>query len=109
MNIKGIEKGIIKILPHHHGDKYSRVSPHRAWRNILILFVVLNIGIVVWSGYVWVSIKSGGVFNSATQGAQDSSTLNRAKLDKIAERFDSEAKHFDDLKLAQPTYVDPSK
>lgn len=109
MNLKSIEKEISHIIPHQHGDKYSRVDPHGQWKVILVCFTLASLAVAAWSAYFFYEVKSGDIFSTAGVSGDTNASLDRVKLDAIVKRFDDASAHGSAIKSARPVYADPSR
>ncbi|HZS43187.1 MAG TPA: hypothetical protein VFA52_03150 [Candidatus Paceibacterota bacterium] len=92
------------------GKRGPRIGadPYGDWQKTIIIFVVLSILILIWSGYLFWQINRGNIFEASpaqTAGA-DQSTIS--KLKQTISTYDAREKHFEDLRQASPSAADPA-
>ncbi|MCG2695166.1 hypothetical protein L6261_03755 [Candidatus Parcubacteria bacterium] len=82
-----------------------------SWIVLFVFFVLLNIGIAIFSIYLYVQISRGGFFNVAEEPNENTKIIriSKSKLTKIISSFEEKSKRFEELKKQKPNYViDPS-
>ncbi len=109
-DLGGIFKKIFKRKAgaHKHRSLNIGQDAYGDWQKLVILFVVVNILILGWSGYLFWQINQGNIFEAApAPGAgADRSTLTNLKNTRAL--YDAREKHFEDLRVTPTSVVDPA-
>lgn len=108
-----IKESITKIFKrknrqHGRGIAAYISDPKHVWRGIIYVFVVVNIGIIAFSGYLFFHINEGDIFKIEDDITVTIDTIDRTLMREILESFDATEIEFEALKKNRPSVIDPS-
>jgi hypothetical protein len=109
-NIEGMFKKLLKgrgEAQASQGFSFGSDS-YTDWQKLVIIFVIINILVLIWSGYLFWQINQGNIFEVAPApgaGADKSTLVN---LNNTITTYDAREKHFEDLRVAPPSAADPA-
>ena len=83
-------------------------NPKHAWKTIIYVFVVLNIGIIFFNGYLFLEISDGDIFKIEQDVIIKIDTIDRTLLRETLEVFDGMEMELEELKKNRPSIIDPS-
>jgi hypothetical protein len=82
-------------------------DPREDWKRLLIIFGVINLLIIIWSGYLFWQINQGNIFEVAPTSNVGADTATRNQLKKILTIYDGRESQFEALRVTKPVTVDP--
>lgn len=86
----------------------SPISPHRDWRMVFIVFVVLAIAVSGGSAYMFMQIEQDQLFTSEGGSGQQVKKFNTSKLIDTIKQFEQKEEELRRLRATRPQIVDPS-
>ncbi len=92
MEFFGITIPSFSITSSGKSDVFSS-SPDRDWRILIGLALVFLVGVIVWSIYFFLAVRSGDA-GEATIPLGSGSPLNRVQLHEVREGYDAKARAF---------------
>ena len=100
-----------QLLQKATGGTWKRLlfSPARAWRLLLMVFVISTVLSALFSAYLFFGIREGDVFRVQTESVANVETINRQLLDKTLLLIETRRATFEELKQERPAFVDPSR
>ncbi len=110
---QNIENKFKEIFSKKNGpQKASRPSfgadPAADWKKLIIIFIILNILVMGWNGFIFWQINSGGIFGMATPSNGGNNQNAETSLRNTLNIYDAREKHFEDLRAAPPATNDPA-
>jgi hypothetical protein len=108
-----INKNITKIFNRKYKQQGAGMAtrildPKYVWRIIISLFVVLNFGVMVFSGYLFLEINSRDIFKIENNTTFTIDTIDRTFLRETLESFEKMKVELEKLKNKRPNVIDPS-
>jgi hypothetical protein len=83
-------------------------DPYADWFKVLIIISVLFVVVVIADGYLFLKISRGEIFVTSTESDSRSTTIDRTSLKKANDFYDAKEAALIQLKMSQPTLIDPS-
>ena len=106
MNIKSLLKR--KKDKVHSNKRKGVFDENKIWKIILSIFIFINVGVVVFSWYLFLQISGGDIFNIKESTAVSVETIDRKLLSDTVISFEDKVREFEGLKDNKPRVVDPS-
>ncbi|MBX4215705.1 hypothetical protein KW797_02035 [Candidatus Parcubacteria bacterium] len=104
----------IKNLIHKVGEEFDQdpskflIRPEHDWRRLLIAFMAVNVLVVLWSGYLFLSINGDDFLSSPEKGTAEKG-FTREKLSAALTYLKEKEAGEKRLLEKRPSIVDPSK
>ena len=111
MNIQDIQNNIKDIFARIHSKSLTQrsiIQPARDWKLILLIFVVLNGGIIFFSVYLFLQINKGEIFLVESESSATVSAIDQQLLNETLLFFSEKAGRYEDIKDQKPNLPDPS-
>src|SRR3989344_4058551 len=92
-----------RLLQKATGGTWKRLlfSPARAWRLLLMVFVISTVLSALFSAYLFFGIREGDVFRVQTESMANVETINRQLLDKTLLFIETRRTTFEELKQSR--------
>jgi len=108
-----INKNITKIFNKKNKQRGRNFGAHisdpkYAWNIIVCMFVVINISLMAFSGYLFLKISSGDIFKIESDVSVMIDTIDRTLLRDTLEVFEKKEIELEELKKKRPSVIDPS-
>lgn len=91
-----------KKLGAHKIHTHTITNPDRDWGIILLIFVVVNILIIIFSINLFLQISSEDLFTAETKELQVSNTIDVRLLRETLLLFEERSENFENLKQKPP-------
>ncbi|PIT96843.1 hypothetical protein COT82_00955 [Candidatus Campbellbacteria bacterium CG10_big_fil_rev_8_21_14_0_10_35_52] len=88
--------------------EYNISSAERIWKIIFTIFILLNIAIAVFSGYLFFQINDGEIFKTGIDESFIINTIDRTILRDTLSLFEEKAFRFEELEKNNVIIADPS-
>ncbi|HJO89899.1 MAG: hypothetical protein QGH85_02175 [Candidatus Pacebacteria bacterium] len=107
------KENIVKIFKKKSRKPGTSISAYISnakytWGIIIAVFVVLNIGIIAFSGYLFLEINEGDIFKVEQDITVIVDTIDRKLLSETLDSFDAMENEIKELKEKRPSVIDPS-
>ena len=102
------KEGIKRFKKSGVGNARNLMQPTRDWKIILLVFILLNAAIVIFSTYLFLQINKGEIFLVEPTQSSIIDTVDRDLLSETIFLFEEKSRQFEKLKKNKPTLVDPS-
>jgi len=104
-------KKILKKITSFHGKGTLKpaINPHRDWRTILIVFVILVLGAAAGSTYMFIQMEQDELFTSNGDGEKRIKKFNTSKLVDTINQFEQKEEELNRLRIDRPHIIDPSQ
>ncbi|MDP6387962.1 MAG: hypothetical protein QGG63_01670 [Candidatus Pacebacteria bacterium] len=90
------------------GIAYYISDAKHAWKIIILVFMVLNIGIIAFSSYLFFQINDGDIFTVEQDIMISVETIDRTLLRETLSSFEEMERELEDLRERRSRIVDPS-
>jgi hypothetical protein len=88
--------------------KIFKINPEDNWISLVVLFIVVNILLIVFSFNLFLRTSADEFFSLDEDRSVSVSTLDRRFLTETLNDFRVKGENLKDLKKSEPKYVDPS-
>ena len=88
--------------------KKKLITAYNNWKIIIILFLISNILIAMWSFYLFIKINKEEVSFLETSGLIWVDRIDKDKLLEVVQIFEDKKKHLKELSDERPKISDPS-
>jgi hypothetical protein len=106
-DIKTVFKKFFQKRPTKSKQRFG-ADPYQDWQKMLIVFLVINFIVLIGSGYLFLQINQGNIFEVAPAKGPDADQTTRANLKNVLTIYDAREKHFEDLRTQKPVTQDPA-
>ena len=103
-------KNIKFRMPHWTSHEFRTISEkaNYDWKFILVGFMVLAIGAVVISFYVFIKVSKGEIFTVAPESNNTRTDVDTDGLERIQNHFQERKIYLDTIRTNPPKRADPS-
>ena len=97
-------------MPHRTHREFRTIGEkaNNDWRSILLGFVILALGAVAMSFYVFIKVSKGEIFTVASETNSVKTDVDEEALESVMTHFQERKIYLDTLRANPPKRIDPS-